>query len=56
MLWMLVIVAFLLLWAGSALLIDDLVRRARRPSLVERLRPFLPTVADEAELWLRRRR
>ena len=45
-------VAFLLLWAGMTLLIDSWVRRQRRPSLYERLAPYVPTVADEAELWL----
>jgi hypothetical protein len=28
---------------------------SRRPDLPERLRPFQPSVGDEAEAWLRRR-
>ena len=48
----LLVVAFLLLWAGMSLLIDSWVRRQRRPSFYERLAPYVTTVADEAELWL----
>jgi hypothetical protein len=45
----LVIVAGLLVWVGATLIIDGWLRRPRRPDLVERLRPFQPYVADEAE-------
>ena len=48
--------AFVLLWAGVALLIDAFASRhpSRRP-LAERLAPYQPPVslADEAEHWLR---
>ena len=50
----LLVVAFLMLWAGSALIIDWWLERRRRPSLYERLAPYVPTVADEVEFWLRR--
>ena len=50
-----VIAAFLLLWAGSALILDRWLEWRRRPSLYERLAPYMPTVADEAEDWLRRK-
>jgi hypothetical protein len=43
----------ILVWAGVTLIIDARLRR-RRPDLAERLRPFQPKVADEAEVWLRR--
>jgi hypothetical protein len=43
----------LLVWGGVTLLIDARSRR-RRPSLEERLRPYQPSVADEAEGWLSR--
>lgn len=46
---------FILVWAGSALLLDT-GNRSRRKSLEVRLRPFQPTLADEVELWLRRQR
>ena len=47
------VIAGLLMWAGSALIIDWWLERRRRPSLYERLAPYMPTVADEAEDWLR---
>jgi hypothetical protein len=49
-----VIVFGILLWAGTALLID--AWHCRRPSidLAERLRPFQPSVAEEVEAWLSR--
>jgi hypothetical protein len=47
------IVAGLLTWAGSALLIDARLQRRCRPDLAQRLQPFQPSVADEAEGWLR---
>jgi len=50
----LLVVGFLMFWAGSALLIDAWERRRQRPPLCERLAPYFPTIADEAELWLRR--
>ena len=31
-----------------------LTARPRRPELAERLAPYQPTIADEAETWLRR--
>jgi hypothetical protein len=49
-----VIVAGLLVWAGSTLLIDAWLQRRPRPDLAERLRSVQPSVADEAEVWLRR--
>jgi hypothetical protein len=48
------LILFFLVWTGVTLIIDGLVRRTRRPDLAERLRPFQPSVGDEAELWLRR--
>jgi hypothetical protein len=46
----------LLKWAGTTLLLDAWLRRARRQSLAERLAPVRPRhVADEAEEWLRGR-
>jgi hypothetical protein len=50
------IAVFLLTWAGSTLLLDAWVRRRRRPTLTERLLPYQPSVADEAEWWLHRHR
>lgn len=52
--WMLLALVFVLTWAGSALLINSYARRTTRPSLADRLRPFQPSIADEAEFWLRR--
>ena len=49
-----VLVVFLFVWAGAALIIDWMLDRRRRPSLYERFAPYMPTVADEAEVWLRR--
>jgi hypothetical protein len=51
----LLIVAGLLLWAGATLLIDAWLRRRHRPDLVERLVPYVPSVADEAQEWLHHR-
>jgi hypothetical protein len=53
--WALLAVVFVLIWAGSALLVDGWLHRRRSRTLAERLQPFQPTVADEAELWLKRR-
>ena len=52
--WTLVAVVLLLTWAGSALIIDSYLHRRSRSSLSDRLRPFQPSIADEAELWLGR--
>jgi hypothetical protein len=53
----LLVVVFLLVWAGVTLMIDGWVRRQRRRDLTERLWPFRPaTVADEAQRWLNRQR
>jgi hypothetical protein len=48
------VIAFLMVWAGVTLIIDGSLRRRRRLDLVERLRPFQPSIADGAEVWLRR--
>jgi hypothetical protein len=49
----LVVLVGILVWAGATLLIDDwLRRRNRRPTLSERLEPFQPSVAEEAQDWL----
>jgi hypothetical protein len=50
----LVVIVFVMTWAGFWLLVDGLSRRGRRKGLAERLKPFQPTVGDEAEVWLRR--
>ena len=49
----LVIVAIL---AGTSftLIIDGIRNRPRRPYLTERLLPYMPSVADEAESWLQK--
>ena len=39
---------------SPALLIAAWLDRRSRPTLTERLRPFQPTIADDAELWLSR--
>jgi hypothetical protein len=43
----------LLTWGGALLLIDAASRRHQRANLVDRLGPFQPSVADEAQDWLR---
>lgn len=52
-----VLVVLLLAWVGVAVIVDVFIgvglRRDRRPDLGERLRPYPPTLADEAETWLR---
>jgi hypothetical protein len=48
------VIVFLMVWAGVTLIIDGSLWRRRRPDLVERLGPFQPSIADEAEVWLRR--
>jgi hypothetical protein len=52
------IVAGVLLWAGASLLIDAWLRRHLRPDLADRLIPFQtpPSLADEAQERLRRHR
>ena len=48
----LLVVAFLMLWAGVALILDGWPRR--HPDLAERLRPYgAQSLAEEAEDWLR---
>jgi hypothetical protein len=47
-------VAGVLFWVGATLIIDGYLRRQRRPDLAERLRPFHPSIADEAQEWLQR--
>jgi hypothetical protein len=52
----LLVVVGLLVWAGVTLLIDDWIRRTRRPRrhLVQRVQPYhRRSLADEAERWLR---
>jgi hypothetical protein len=48
------VVTGLLIWAGVTLLIDAWHWRHLRPDLVDRLAPYQPTVADDAERWLHR--
>lgn len=48
------LVAGLLSWGGTTLLLDAWLTQRRRPSLTDRLRPFSGSVADEAEVWLRK--
>jgi hypothetical protein len=50
----LVVVVFFLVWTGVTLIIGSWSRCRRRPDLAELLRPFRPSIADEAEGWLRR--
>jgi hypothetical protein len=50
----LMIVAVSIAGTGFTLIIEGVRHRARRPDLTERLRPFQASVADEAEVWLRR--
>jgi hypothetical protein len=49
----LVIVA-ILAGTGFTLIIDGIRNRPRRPYLTERLLPYVPSVADEAESWLQK--
>jgi hypothetical protein len=51
---LLIVVVGVLVWTGVTLIVDGWMRRQRRPDLAERLRPFQPSVGDEAEVWLRR--
>jgi hypothetical protein len=49
-------IAFVLAWAGLALLLDAWFKRKHRPHLAERLAPFQrPWISDEAERWLKDR-
>jgi hypothetical protein len=51
----LVLAAGALVWGCAALLIDaGQCRRHPRVDLADRLAPSQPSVADEAEAWLRR--
>ena len=51
----LLVVAFLFLWAGAALLIDAWSQRDVRPSLAERLAAYATrTLSEEAQTWLSR--
>lgn len=53
--WWVLLIAGLLVRAGSTLLIDAWLNRRPRVDLAERLLPFPPgTVAEEASDWLRR--
>jgi hypothetical protein len=51
-------VIFLLVWVGARVIIDVFVglgpRRDRRPDLSERLGHYQPSLADEAQEWLKR--
>jgi hypothetical protein len=49
----LMIVALFIAGTGFSLIIDGVRPRPRRPDRTERLRPFQPSVAEEAEVWLR---
>ena len=44
----------MLVWVLTTMVIDAQVGRRRRPDLAERLRPFQPSIADEAQDWLKR--
>ena len=46
------IVASLMVWFGAVLLMD--AWRGGRSDLVERLAPYRPSLADEAQKWLER--
>ena len=46
----------LLVWGGVWLLIDAFSARHRPVDLTERLQPYQPSVADEAESWLHRQK
>jgi hypothetical protein len=48
------VAAFLLVWAGATLIIDDVLERRRRPDLTDGSARFQPAgLADEAQDWLR---
>src|SRR5262249_41036272 len=54
---LLIVVVFLLAWAGVTRMSDGWMRKPRRRNFAERLWPFRPaTVADEAQRWLNRQR
>jgi hypothetical protein len=49
----LALLAGVMVWIGTTLILDAWWRRKRRPDLAERLRPFRPaSLADEAQDWL----
>jgi hypothetical protein len=50
------LLAGMLAVVGLLLIFSGVNRRGRRPDFAERLRPFKPSVGDEAEAWLYRRR
>jgi hypothetical protein len=50
---LLVVVIGLLTWARVTLLLDAWWRGRSRLDLTERLRPFHPSIGDEAQRWLR---
>jgi hypothetical protein len=50
----LMVVAVIIAGTGGTLIIDGVRNRPRRPDLTEHLRPFQPSVADEAQAWLQR--
>jgi hypothetical protein len=48
----------MLVTSGVTLLLDAAQRRRNRRDLLERLRPYhpsLPSIADEAQAWLKKR-
>jgi hypothetical protein len=49
-----VALVLVLMWAGSAPLIDSCLRRNGRPTLEERREPLRQTVADQVDSCLRR--
>ncbi len=51
---LILVIAVVLAGTGFTLILDGIRNRPRRPNLTERLLPFMPSVADEAEGWLRR--
>ena len=56
---LLLVVAGIIGWVGATLILDAVLRRQRRPDLVERLLPYQPTplgdtLGDEARDWLNR--
>jgi hypothetical protein len=49
-----VLTAGILVWGGAVLLIEAWHSRSPPVDLAERVAPFQPTIADEAEAWLKR--
>ena len=52
--WSLIAVVGLLVWIGVTLLVDTWIRRQSHPDLFDRLVPFQPGLAEDAEDWLHR--